>query len=141
MGRRELPLVVGGAGVGIVRRVAVCAQSGAGATSLARRLLLAYHPLAAAACPVGGPMQVIDGSGAPRVVVALNKMDLSGYARETFERARDALARFASASGATAPQLVPVSARDDELVTSAGGRASWYVGPTLVEALLQSQGS
>ena len=63
MGRRELPFAAGGAGSGPARRVGLCGQAGAGATSLARRLLLAYHPLAAAACPVNGPLQVIDGSG------------------------------------------------------------------------------
>ncbi len=130
MGRREFPITVGGAGSELARRVAVFGQDGAGASSLARRLLLAYHPLAAAAvCPVEGRLQVIDASGesdfldtvgrlrgahaaavvidasrppdgqaaraafaaqlsgAPRIVVALNKMDLAGYAREAFERA------------------------------------------------------
>jgi hypothetical protein len=176
MGRREFSIAVGGAGSALARRVAVFGQDGAGASSLARRLLLAFHPLAAAACPVDGPLQVIDGSGeddfletlarlhgvpaaavvldatrlshgraaftaqllgTPRVVAALNKMDLAGYAREPFERARDALAHFAAASGVPAPQVVPVSARDDELVVKRGGRALWYDGPTLLEALLE----
>jgi translation elongation factor EF-1alpha len=175
MGRRELPFAVGGTGSGLARRVALLGQGGAGATSVARRLLLAYHPLAAAACPVDGPLQVIDCSGeddlletvarlrgvhaaavvldatrpshghaafaaqllgTPRIVVALNKMDLVGYAREPFERARDALERLAAASGLPAPRLVPVSAHDGELITASGGRVPWYRGPTLAQALL-----
>lgn len=160
------------------RRVGLCGQAGAGASSLARRLLLAYHPRGAAACPVNGPLQVIDGSGeddfletvarlraahaaavvidasrapdakaaraafaaqlsgAPRVVIALNKMDLAGYAREAFERAGEAIARLNWAGGVREPRIVPVSARDGELVIERGGRAPWYDGPTLLEALL-----
>ena len=78
-------------------------------------------------------------SGAPRIVVALNEnMDLAGYAREAFERAGGALARLSRAGGVPAPRLVPVSARDGELVVRRGGRALWYDGPTLLEALLES---
>lgn len=157
-----------------VNRVALVGQPGAGATSVARRLLLAYHPLGAAVCPIGGPLQVLDGSGeddlletvaqlrgahaatvvidasrpsfgraafaaqlvgAPRTVVAVNKMDLAAYAREAFERVREAFARHAAALGAPEPLCVPVSARDGELITAARGLASWYRGPTLAEAL------
>ncbi|MGE5130898.1 MAG: hypothetical protein ACM3IK_14765 [Sphingomonadaceae bacterium] len=169
MSGRELPLQ-------LARRLALLGQPGAGTTSLARRLLLAYHPLGMAACPVGGPLQVLDGSGeddlleviaqlrgaaaaamvidaadpshghaafaaqlvgAPRLVAAVNKMDLVGYTRAPFERARAVLERVAAACGAPTPICVPVSAREDELITAASGRASWYRGPTLAEALLE----
>jgi translation elongation factor EF-1alpha len=169
MSGRDFPLT-------LARRVAFLGQRAAGTTSIAQRLLLAYHPLGAAACPAGGPLQVLDGSGeddllatlarlrgaeaaalvidvahpshghaafaaqlvgAVRVVAAVNKMDLVGYARAPFERASEALARIAAASGAPAPLCVPVSARDGELITSSSGRAPWYRGPTLAHALLE----
>ena len=69
-------------------------------------------------------------------MIALNKMDLAGYAREAFERAGDAIARLNWAGGMPGPQIVPVSARDGELVVARGSRAPWYDGPTLLEALL-----
>jgi sulfate adenylyltransferase subunit 1 (EFTu-like GTPase family) len=160
----------------LARRLALLGQPGAGTTSLAQRLLLAYHPLGSAACPAGGRLQVLDGSGeedwletlaqlrgaaaaalvidatrpsyghaafaaqllgAPRLVAAVNKMDLVGYAHAPFEQARAAIERIAVASGAPAPLCVPVSARDGELITSSSARAPWYRGPTLVEALLE----
>jgi bifunctional enzyme CysN/CysC len=74
--------------------------------------------------------------GVRQIVVAVNKMDLVGYDRATFERVRDEYAAFLAEIGLTAQRFVPVSAREGDNVA---GRASeampWYDGPTVLETL------
>lgn len=74
--------------------------------------------------------------GAPRLVVAVDGMDSVGYASEAFEDARKA---FLSATKDLAPSelvFVPVASRSNELIAERNGKAPWYQGPTLLEALV-----
>jgi bifunctional enzyme CysN/CysC len=73
--------------------------------------------------------------GVRELVVAINKMDLAGYAEAAF-RARErevaaALQRLELAPGAT----VPVCARDGANLSARDSRLSWHAGPSLLAAL------
>ena len=73
--------------------------------------------------------------GIPHVVVAVNKMDLVGYDRATFERIRDDYAAFAQGAGLTDVRYVPMSALQGDMVVERGAHMPWYDGPTLLELL------
>jgi sulfate adenylyltransferase subunit 1 len=73
--------------------------------------------------------------GIRHVIVAVNKMDLVGYARGTFESIRLDVERFASQLAATGLQFIPVSALRGDRVVERGEGLDWYQGPTLIEAL------
>jgi bifunctional enzyme CysN/CysC len=73
--------------------------------------------------------------GIRHVVLAVNKMDLVGYARAVFEEIRDDYQAFASALGIADVRAVPVSALEGANVFEAGGKTPWYDGPTLMEIL------
>lgn len=72
------------------------------------------------------------------VIVAVNKMDASGWSQERFERAREAFSEMASALGLANVQYVPVSAKRGDNVVRAGG-ARWWSGPTLLELVKRSR--
>jgi bifunctional enzyme CysN/CysC len=70
-----------------------------------------------------------------QVVVAVNKMDLVGYAAERFaEIARDVASYFA-AIGLSALSVIPVSAREGDNLVTRSAQMPWYDGPTVAEAL------
>jgi bifunctional enzyme CysN/CysC len=73
--------------------------------------------------------------GIRHIVLAVNKMDLVGYAQEVFEDIRDDYGAFAAALGIAEVRAVPVSALEGGNVFEAGGRTPWYRGPTLMEIL------
>lgn len=78
-------------------------------------------------------LRVISQSLHPRIVVALNKMDLGGFEYEVFKSARDAVhARFAAAD---LDSVVPIAALSGEGALSSSDRMDWYAGPTLLSAL------
>jgi bifunctional enzyme CysN/CysC len=68
--------------------------------------------------------------GARHIVLAVNKMDLIGYDRDTFERIcadfRDSAASFTA---------IPVSATSGANVTARSAEMPWYAGRTLLEHL------
>ena len=71
-----------------------------------------------------------------QAVVAVNKMDLTGYSREAFEAATRVLEAELARIG-WSPELayVPVSALEGENVKEPSDRMPWHDGPTLLEAL------
>jgi len=75
--------------------------------------------------------------GVRRLIVAVNKMDLVGYAQATFDSIssdfRGWLAQHAEAS--VDVDYVPLSALEGEMVVDRGTRLPWYAGPTLIELL------
>ncbi|MBB4266582.1 sulfate adenylyltransferase subunit CysN [Roseospira visakhapatnamensis] len=73
--------------------------------------------------------------GIRHVVVAVNKMDLVGYARETFEAIRDAFQAFAQQIGLGAVTCIPVSALMGDNVVNRGEGTPWYDGPALLPYL------
>ncbi len=75
--------------------------------------------------------------GVPRVVLAVNKMDLAGWSEARFrEIERDFLAAV-DGLGFVEARAIPVSARNGDNVAARSATMAWYDGPTLV-ALLQS---
>ena len=73
--------------------------------------------------------------GVPRVVLAVNKMDLVGGDRTRFEALRDAFERFAVPLGFRELRAIPLSALRGDMVVERGDRLGWYDGPTLLEYL------
>jgi len=73
--------------------------------------------------------------GIRRVVGFLNKMDLAGWSRDTYEAAADALRRYAAPLGLDSLDLIPGSALQGDMVVERGTSLPWYAGPTLLERL------
>jgi bifunctional enzyme CysN/CysC len=70
------------------------------------------------------------------VVVAINKMDLVDYSRETYEEIRAAYLDFAGRIGLTGDDvditMIPLSALKGDNVTDPSPEMEWYHGPTLM---------
>jgi sulfate adenylyltransferase large subunit len=74
--------------------------------------------------------------GIPRIVLAINKMDLMGYSEEVFESIRRDFMAFAGDLGFVDIQPIPMSALEGENVARRGVTAMpWYEGPSLLEHL------
>ena len=73
--------------------------------------------------------------GIPRVVLAVNKMDLVGYARVTFEQILAGYGKFAARIGIAEVSAIPLSAVYGDNVLEHGDNMPWYTGPTLLEHL------
>ena len=72
--------------------------------------------------------------GIRHVVVAVNKMDLVGYAEDTFERIVGDYSTFAAQLGFTSIVPIPISARFGDNITRSGNMP-WYHGPLLLDYL------
>jgi bifunctional enzyme CysN/CysC len=70
--------------------------------------------------------------GITRAVLAVNKMDLAGFAQETFERIAAEYRAFAQACGVAHVEAIPVCALDGDNLFVASPRMPWYAGPTLM---------
>jgi bifunctional enzyme CysN/CysC/sulfate adenylyltransferase subunit 1 len=73
--------------------------------------------------------------GIAHVVAAVNKMDLVGYAEETFAAIRGEFVEFASRLGLKSVTVIPVSALEGDNVVAPSTAMKWYDGPTLLEFL------
>jgi len=73
--------------------------------------------------------------GIPHVVAAVNKMDLVGYAEESFRTIRAEFVEFASQLGLKSVTVIPVSALEGDNVVTPSKAMPWYDGPTLLEFL------
>ncbi|HWS73875.1 MAG TPA: GTP-binding protein [Quisquiliibacterium sp.] len=73
--------------------------------------------------------------GVPRIVLAVNKMDLVGGERARFEALRDEFESFAAPLGFADLQAIPLSALRGDMVVERGELLSWYAGPTLLQYL------
>ncbi len=82
---------------------------------------------------------LIRSMGVSRVVVAVNKLDSVGWARDRFDEIRQQVSGFLSATGFTAKKVsfVPVSGLhgDNVVRAPADAAAAWYSGPTLLQEL------
>ncbi len=76
--------------------------------------------------------------GIPRVVLAVNKMDLAGYEESVFNALRDDFLSFAGPLGFEEIIPVPMSALQGDMVVERGEGLSWYRGRTLLEVLEQA---
>ncbi len=73
--------------------------------------------------------------GIRHIVVAVNKMDLVEYSRETFERIEAEYRAFARNIGLDDIVCIPLSAVVGDNVVERSEHTPWYTGPTLMEHL------
>jgi sulfate adenylyltransferase large subunit len=73
--------------------------------------------------------------GIPHVVVAVNKMDLAGFAEHRFRAIELEVASLAEQLGAHDVVVIPISALHGDNVVERSELMSWYDGPTLLEHL------
>jgi bifunctional enzyme CysN/CysC len=79
--------------------------------------------------------QICSLLGVRNIVLAVNKLDLVGFDRDTFERITAEYERFAAPLGFKSLLAIPLSARDGDNVTGRSPRTPWYAGPSLIEHL------
>jgi bifunctional enzyme CysN/CysC len=73
--------------------------------------------------------------GIRRIVLAVNKMDLVGYAAGVFEEVERVYRQFAARIGLTEIVAIPVSALRGDNIIEPGAGMPWYRGPTLMQHL------
>ena len=73
--------------------------------------------------------------GIPRVVVAINKMDLVGYDEGVFRQLDSDFAELAARVDLRSVQAIPISALEGDNVVHHGESMPWYTGPSLLEYL------
>src|SRR5688572_15340435 len=73
--------------------------------------------------------------GIKHVVVAINKMDLVGYAQQRFEQIRDDYTGFVAKLGIRDVHFIPMSALKGDNVVDRSAAMPWYVGPPLLNHL------
>ena len=73
--------------------------------------------------------------GVPRVVVAVNKMDLVGYDQAVFDRIRDEYGAFAARLGFADLSFIPISALAGDNVVTRSERMPWFAGVPLLPHL------
>jgi sulfate adenylyltransferase subunit 1 len=73
--------------------------------------------------------------GIPHIAVAVNKMDLVGYAEEVFYRIAADYQRLAQKLGLSEVTFIPLSAYAGDNVVERSANTPWYAGPTLLEHL------
>jgi bifunctional enzyme CysN/CysC len=73
--------------------------------------------------------------GIPRLVLAVNKMDLVGHERAVFEAIVAEYRAFGAQIGLTEITPIPISAVHGDNVTQHGTNMPWFEGPTLIEHL------
>jgi len=70
--------------------------------------------------------------GIRKVVLAVNKMDLVGYAEDVFARIEDEYRQFAASIGLQDLTSIPVSGLQGDNIVAPSDRTPWYHGPTLM---------
>jgi bifunctional enzyme CysN/CysC len=73
--------------------------------------------------------------GIRHVVAAVNKIDLVGYSKDTFEHIVGDYTAFASQLGFTTIMPIPISARYGDNVTELSEDTPWFRGPALIQYL------
>ena len=73
--------------------------------------------------------------GIPRLVVAVNKMDLVDFSRDTFRAIHAEFSAFAAQLGVRELEFIPMSALLGDNVVERSRNMPWYEGPSLLEYL------
>jgi bifunctional enzyme CysN/CysC len=73
--------------------------------------------------------------GIKHIVLAVNKMDLVGYAQEAFDTIVAEYTEFAGRIGLEDITPIPLSALKGDFITERTANTPWYSGPTLMEYL------
>ena len=75
--------------------------------------------------------------GVRRLIVAVNKMDKVGSSADRFAIGARQIREYLHQIEMGATAIIPISARDGDMVAERSQRLDWYKGPTLLEALDQ----
>ncbi len=73
--------------------------------------------------------------GIPHLAVAVNKMDLKGYAQTIYDSICDEFGRFSKKLGFKDVTFIPISALEGDNVVTPSTKTPWYRGPTMLEYL------
>ena len=73
--------------------------------------------------------------GVRQIAVAVNKMDLVGYSEVRFKEIEKEFTNYLKDIGVTPTYIIPISAREGDLITQKSANMPWYKGPSVVEAL------
>ncbi|MEU1971337.1 GTP-binding protein [Microbacterium sp. NPDC019599] len=73
----------------------------------------------------------------PHVIVAVNKIDLLGYAEEAYAPVAEQVHSVTAELGIPGVHVLPVSALEGDNIVSRSERTPWYDGPALLELLEQ----
>jgi len=73
--------------------------------------------------------------GIRQLAVLVNKMDLVGFDRGTFERIEQEYRGFLGRIGVEPAGFIPVSGREGSNIAGRDDRMAWYSGPTVLEQL------
>ncbi|MCE9550324.1 MAG: sulfate adenylyltransferase subunit CysN [Betaproteobacteria bacterium] len=73
--------------------------------------------------------------GVPHIVLAVNKMDMVGYSKETFDAICAEYRAFAAQLGLHEMTCIPMSALNGDMVVERGENLNWYQGSPLLELL------
>jgi bifunctional enzyme CysN/CysC len=73
--------------------------------------------------------------GIRHVILAINKMDLVGWSKETYDQILADYRAFADQIGLTAFTAIPMSALNGDNITTRSDKAPWHKGPILMEHL------
>jgi bifunctional enzyme CysN/CysC len=70
--------------------------------------------------------------GIRHVVLAINKMDMVGFAKDIFDTILQDYREFAEKIGLTSIVAIPISALHGDNITALSANTPWYLGPTLM---------
>jgi translation elongation factor EF-1alpha len=73
--------------------------------------------------------------GIKKIVVAINKMDLMDYKEDAFQKVKEETLQLVSSLGYSDVRFMPISAMEGDYVYKPSARMEWYQGPTLIQAL------
>lgn len=73
--------------------------------------------------------------GMRQIAVAVNKMDAVGYDAATFAKVSGDVDQYLKSIGVIATHIVPMSARDGDMIQMHSAKMAWYKGKTLLEIL------
>jgi bifunctional enzyme CysN/CysC len=73
--------------------------------------------------------------GIRKVILAVNKMDLTDYRQDVYEPIRAAYAELAAQLGISAVHALPVAALCGDNIGARSAKMPWYDGPTLLDLL------
>ncbi|NCO04193.1 MAG: adenylyl-sulfate kinase [Alphaproteobacteria bacterium] len=73
--------------------------------------------------------------GMKQIAVAVNKMDKVGYDPKRFDAVSKECAAYLQSIGLQAHFIIPMAARDGDMLAARSDKMQWYKGKTLIEAL------
>lgn len=73
--------------------------------------------------------------GMQQIAVVVNKMDKAGYKAETFAQVSKETKDYLESIGLNASHIIPISAREGDMMADRAENMEWYKGKTLCEAL------